>query len=163
MLLWGAVAWDLRTRRIPNGLTLAGLAAGLAWHGIRGGGPGLLLSGEGVAVATLALLPYAVRGLGAGDVKLLGAVGALAGPAFALWTLLGAMVAGGLLALLWAAGRGALRLTVVNAFFGLRLLRAGASLAPMAEASQVGRMPLAPAIALGAVFAYVKLQGGWVP
>ena len=137
-LLGCAAVWDVRTRRIPNGLTLAGLAAGFLWHVFRGGGPGFLLSCEGVGVAALALLPYAVRGLGAGDVKLLGAVGALAGPAFTLWTLLGAALAGGPLALAWLAG---------------------ARMAAPAGPARKARMPLAPAIALGALFAYVKLHG----
>lgn len=137
-LLLGAALWDLRTQRIPNGLTLAGLAAGFLWHGVRGGGPGLLLSCEGVAVAALSLLPYAVRGLGAGDVKLLGAVGALAGPSFTLWTLLGAALAGGPLALVCLAKA-----------------KVTASVPP----DRSRKMPVAPAIALGALFAYVKLHG----
>ena len=137
-LLCAAAAWDVCARRIPNGLTLAGLAAGFLWHGVRGGGPGLLLSAEGVAVSALALLPYAIRGLGAGDVKLLGAVGALAGPAFTLWTLLGAALAGGPLALAWLAY---------------------SSRTPLAVPARAVKMPLAPAIALGALFAYVKLHG----
>ncbi len=109
LLLVLAAACDIRSHRIPNWLTLAGLAVGLAWHGWQGGGPGWLMSLEGIGVAGLALLPYAVRGLGAGDVKLLGAVGALLGPVFLLWTLLGTILAGGLLALGWAAMRGTLR------------------------------------------------------
>ena len=137
-LLALAAAWDVRTRRIPNGLTLAGLAAGFLWHGVRGGGPGLLLSGEGVGVAALAFLPYAVRGLGAGDVKLLGAVGALAGPAFMLWTLLGAALAGGPLALAWLA-----QPRVV---------------APAEPARKAG-MPLAPAIAVGALLPTSRCTG----
>ena len=162
LLIWASVC-DIRTHRIPNSLVLLGLALGLAGHGWRGGAPGLLLSLEGIAVAGAALLPYALGGLGAGDVKLLGAVGALMGPLFLLWTLLGAVLAGGLLALAWAARRGVLRGTIHNALLGLSLLGARVGVSALASASQAGKMPLAPAIALGAAFAFVRLHGAALP
>ena len=157
LILTLAAAWDIRARRIPNPLVLTGLGAGLLWHGWHGGGPELLWSLGGVGVACLALPAYAAGGVGAGDVKLLGAVGALMGPTFLLWTLLGTILAGGLLALGWAAARGVLRETVQNALLGLHLLRARAGVSALAQASKAGRMPLAPAIALGAA-----LAGAWL-
>ena len=163
ILLTLASVCDIRSHRIPNPLVLAGLVLGLVGHGWRGGGPGLLLSLEGVALAVLALLPYALGGLGAGDVKLLGAVGALMGPAFLLWTLPGTVLAGGLLALAWAAWRGVLRETVHNTLLGLHLIGAGAGPGALASASRAGKMPLAPAIALGAAFAFLRLHGGIFP
>ena len=162
ILLVLATVCDIRSHRIPNPLILAGLVLGLAGHGWRGG-PGLLLSCEGIAVAGLTLLPYALGGLGAGDVKLLGAVGALMGPTFLLWTLLGTVLAGGLLALAWAARRGVLRETARNALLGLHLLRAHAGVSALASASQAGKMPLAPAVALGALFAFLWLHGSVLP
>ncbi len=163
VLLTLAAVCDIRSHRIPNPLVLAGLAVGLAWHGWHGGWLGLLLSLEGMGVAAPALLPYALGGLGAGDVKLLGAVGALMGPVFLLWTLPGTVLAGGLLALAWAARRGVLRETVHNTLLGLHLLGAGAGLGALASASRAGKMPLAPAIALGAVFAFFRLHGRLLP
>jgi prepilin peptidase CpaA len=157
-LLLTAAAWDIRARRIPNALTLAAVLAGLAGNGWRGGWPGLAWSGEGLALAAPLLLPYAVRALGAGDVKLLGAVGALMGPVFLLWTLLGTALAGGLLALAWAASRRALGGTVRNALIVPYLLRAGAGLGAWAPESKAGRMPLAPAVLLGAAFAAARLH-----
>lgn len=68
-----AATWDLRERRIPNWLTLAGIVAGFAinWK----------LALPGAALALAAQLPFlALRQTGAGDVKLMAAVGALAGP-----------------------------------------------------------------------------------
>ena len=163
ILLTLAAVCDIRSHRIPNLLVLTGLVLGPAWHGWRGGWPGLLLSLEGVAVAALALLPYALGGLGAGDVKLLGAVGALMGPLFLLWTLPGTVLAGALLALAWTARRGVLRETVHNTLLGLHLLGAGAGVGALASASRAGKMPLAPAIALGAVFAFFWLHGRHLP
>jgi len=129
-LLLPAAAFDLTLRRIPNELTLLSLLLGLLWHSATGGGPGLVFSLEGIGVAGITLLLWLLRALGAGDVKLLGAVGALMGPSFLLWTLLGTIFAGGLLAVATALTRGTL----------------------------TGRMPLAPAIALGAAYAFLRLH-----
>jgi prepilin peptidase CpaA len=48
----------------------------------------------GVAVF---FVPFALRGLGAGDVKLLGAIGAWIGPAAVVWTALYTGIVGGVL------------------------------------------------------------------
>lgn len=104
-LLTASVGWDLRTRRIPNALTGAFLLAALllaACHGPASVGLALL----GMAAAGLALPLWAARLLGAGDVKLLAAVGALLGPTPLLWTLLGTAIAGAVLAALTLARRG---------------------------------------------------------
>lgn len=135
LLLAVAAACDLWTRRIPNGLATAGLAIGLGGHFWQGGMPGLLLSLAGIAAA-LPLL-YSLRAFGAGDVKLLMAVGALTGPVFLLWALLGSLFAGAALALVWLIG------TVLLTCSWL---------------PRKSRMPFAPAIAAGAVFAFLHLH-----
>ena len=72
---------DWRTRKIPNWLTVSGFVAGLGIHTIVGGWHGALASLQGAGLALLVLLPLVLlRGLGAGDWKLMGAVGALLGP-----------------------------------------------------------------------------------
>jgi prepilin peptidase CpaA len=72
---------DWRTRKIPNWLTVSGFVAGLGVRTVIGGWHGALASLEGAGLALLVLLPLVlVRGLGAGDWKLMGAVGALLGP-----------------------------------------------------------------------------------
>ena len=91
-----AVYFDLRYRRIPNLLIVSGLSAGLllnVWQaGASGGGMALIgaLAGFGL------LLPfYVLRGVGAGDVKLLAALGAIVGPqALISVALYGALVGG---------------------------------------------------------------------
>src|SRR5687767_2077545 len=76
-----ALATDLRARRIPNWLTggsaLVGLLAGFWLHGPPGG----LSALTGGLLGFALLLPfYALGGVGAGDVKLLAALGTLIGP-----------------------------------------------------------------------------------
>ena len=78
--LAAACAADLRRRKIPNALTFPALLLGLALAGCQGGTPELAKALAGAGVASVALLLYAGRMLGAGDVKLLWAVGSLTGP-----------------------------------------------------------------------------------
>jgi Flp pilus assembly protein protease CpaA len=108
-LLVIATQSDLRRHRIPNGVSLVGLIAGLALQGIGNGLPGLLLGLAGATVGLLCFAPfYLLRGMGAGDVKLLAAAGAFLGPQGALVAALFSLVAGGFAAIayvLWHALR----------------------------------------------------------
>src|SRR5579875_1997618 len=73
--------WDWRSRRIPNWLTLAGVAAGISMNALFAGQPGVQASIFGLLVAMGIYVPlYLLRGMGAGDVKLMAALGAIAGP-----------------------------------------------------------------------------------
>jgi prepilin peptidase CpaA len=120
-----AVVTDLRRRRIPNWLTGAALAVGLLGGLWIGGPAGGLTSLAGAALGLVLLLPfYAVRGMGAGDVKLLAAVGALLGPQALLPVAFYGALAGGVLSLLVMARSGvlapfALRLVTLRRWPGL--------------------------------------------
>jgi prepilin peptidase CpaA len=71
---------DWRTRRIPNWLTVSGAVAGLAANVILRGWHGAVISLEGAGLALGLLLPLVLlRGLGAGDWKLMGAMGSVMG------------------------------------------------------------------------------------
>jgi prepilin peptidase CpaA len=101
-----ACVWDVRTRRIPQLLTLGGALAGVMFHVTAAGWPAGVASLSGWAVGLLLfLLPFALGGLGAGDVKLLGALGAWLGVVNVLWLALYTGVAGGVLALVVALYR----------------------------------------------------------
>jgi prepilin peptidase CpaA len=99
IFLAACVAVDVRTMRIPNLLTgpaiLTGFVLNAAWYG--SDGLATSLAGFGLAVALL-LAPFALGGVGGGDVKMMGAVGALLGPKLLLPSLMVGMMLGGVIA-----------------------------------------------------------------
>jgi prepilin peptidase CpaA len=94
-------AWvDFRTRRIPNWLTVPAFFVGLALRTYTAGWSGAQASLEGAGLALVLLLPLVLmRALGAGDWKLMGAVGAFLGPVMFLFVLLGSFLVSGLMAI----------------------------------------------------------------
>jgi prepilin peptidase CpaA len=110
-----AAACDLNTRRIPNALTLGAAVVAIAMHGVMNGWPGLLLAASGWAVGLALFFPvFLLGGMGAGDVKLLAAIGAWLGPVGAAWTALYGAFAGGLMALIVALAHGYTRTALRN-------------------------------------------------
>ena len=92
---------DLRSRRIPNWLTVPGLVVGVAASTILGGWSGLKTSLLGTALAFAVLLPFwLLRSLGAGDLKFATAVGAYFGPIRMIDILLGSIFVAGVMALI---------------------------------------------------------------
>ena len=95
-----AVAWDLKTQRIPNVLTAPLGVGGLVFHLTTTGLPGLKSSALGLAMGLgIFIVPFLLGGMGGGDVKLLAGLGAWLGPKSILIAALYTGVAGGLLAL----------------------------------------------------------------
>lgn len=124
VLAASAAAFDLGTRRIPNYLTVTGLAAALLLRAAGGGE--MLLAGLGGAALALGLsFPlFAAGGLGGGDVKLLVAVGAFLGPGRLMIALLATALVGGVMAF-----GAALRRRAVGATFrGVGLVVRGAAM-----------------------------------
>lgn len=106
-LLIAAIACitDLKCRKIPNWLTFPGMIAGIGCHLIAAESRwSFPLLGIGLGLALL-LIPFAAGGMGAGDVKLLMALGAFVGPQSLLWLFLYAGVAGGIFSLGYMAYR----------------------------------------------------------
>lgn len=102
-LLITAVVYDIRFQIIPNFLTLSSMAIAIFFYTLIQGPQGFLMSvgGAGLGIA-LMLIPYLMGGMGAGDAKLMGAVGGLLGPkgvviAFLLTALVGGVYALGVL------------------------------------------------------------------
>jgi prepilin peptidase CpaA len=91
---------DVRTRRIPNYLTLGGALGGLLAQTLAAGWPGFLLGLGGLAVGFGLMLPlYIFAGMGAGDVKAVGALGAWLTPWHSLSLFCYMIMAGGIVAL----------------------------------------------------------------
>jgi len=109
-------AWtDLRSRRIPNWLTVPGLFVGIAANVVVGGWGGLKASLLGAALGLVLLLPFVLlRSLGAGDWKLAGALGAFAGPGVLVDLLLGSVFVAGLMAVALVIYKGRTRQTIRN-------------------------------------------------
>ncbi|MEO6223195.1 MAG: prepilin peptidase [Vicinamibacterales bacterium] len=116
-LLALACVSDLRTRRIPNVLTLSAGGGALVFHLATGGWSAAGWSLAGLLVGALLFFPmFALRGMGAGDVKLLAAVGAWIGPGQVATVALATSIAGGLIALVVALAHGYLRKALANLY-----------------------------------------------
>ena len=156
---------DLRWRRIRNVWTLGGASLAIVLHLFIGGLEGLQITLLGLGTGLGLLLPfYLMKGMAAGDVKLMGAVGALIGPQLALIAVLATLMAGGVLAVGYLIARGdfgrwlqrwnaVLTNLVVARGLGLTYL------SPAADEVAVQRFPYALAIAAGTLIAVVWFAG----
>lgn len=153
-----ATVTDLRSRRIPNWLVLPFMVAGIlvsgwvhGWHGV-----GQSLSGLALGAALFGIL-YLMGGMGMGDVKLFAAIGAWIGPMQLLFALLVTSMAGGVMALCWAAAGGFLGELFQGTGdllfgFGKRGLQPHPEL--VLSNPRARKMPYAPAIAIGTLLSF---------
>ena len=110
-----AAIFDVRYRRIPNWLVLAGIIVGCAWNVSSAGWSGLGRASAGLGLGFILYFPlYLLRARGAGDVKLLAAVGAVTGPRNCLWIFLLTAILGGIIAVVLLLFRGRVRQTFFN-------------------------------------------------
>jgi prepilin peptidase CpaA len=146
------VVEDVRNRRIPNWLTVPGAAAGVVLAIATAGWPGAVQAVAGVFTAFVVLIvPFAMRGLGAGDVKALIALGAFWGPVGILGSFPWMLVAGGAIAFVLLSLQGELPAMLrrwATALVTWRVTRRWIYAAP-APGERRG-LPFALAIALGA-------------
>jgi prepilin peptidase CpaA len=146
-----AVVTDVRTRRIPNWLTgaIAGAGFGLA---AGGGGVTPLEAFLGLALGLILMLPgHVIGATGAGDVKLMAAVGTFLGPNLVFHAFLYSALAGGVFALAVACKRGLLADTLAGTS---RLVTAPASTREaIVSPTRANRFAYGPAIAAGTVIA----------
>jgi prepilin peptidase CpaA len=147
-----AAVVDLRTRRVPNWLTFGTAALGIAMATAHLNGVSVAGAFEGLLVGLLLMLPGHVIGkTGAGDVKLLAALGTLLGPRSIVMAFLYSAIAGGGLAVLVAMWRRRLRETLEGT--ATLVSTGGANAGDLEKPSTNNRFAYAPAIAVGAVIA----------
>lgn len=100
VLLWATAAQDLLYRKIPNPLILAGAAVGFLLQGWAVGAGGVLAAIYGLVVGLAILLPGYLMGFtGAGDAKLMAAIGTFLGPFGVLQAAIVSIFVGGIIAM----------------------------------------------------------------
>lgn len=146
-LLALATLADVRNRRIPNALTFPTIGLGLALGAMLGGVDGLREHAFGAALGLGMLFPlFVLRWMGAGDVKLMAAIGALMGTEFVWFACLWAAVFGAGMALAGLIYSRRLGLALAHMYYSRLMPQTGGSFI-----SSGLRMPYAPAIALGSL------------
>ena len=151
--LFFAVASDVRFHRIPNWLTLPALLAALLASPWAGATSGPLEAVLGAALGFALLVgPYALGGMGAGDVKALMVLGAWLGPETTLGASAWAVIAGGVFGLIVLTLRGELisyKQRWGRTLIGSLKLRRIYYEPPTAGSIASGGIPFAAAIAVG--------------
>ncbi len=156
---WAA---DLRTRSIPNSFSGLALLAGLSLNFFYGSFSGLTAAVVG-AIATGGLLvpPYALGGVGGGDVKMMAAFGALVGPTVGLLGLAVGMILGGVFAVAHLARIGRLGEKLAstwNLLSGAWRQRTAAALSISAEAPDAVALPYSLPLGIGSLAVLLLLQ-----
>jgi prepilin peptidase CpaA len=153
-----AAVHDLKDRRIPNRLTGPAILAGLVLHLFLGGFSQMAWSLlAGLIAGGIFLLFYVAGGMGAGDVKLMTAIGCLSGISSIRTVLLATVIIGGIFALALAAYRGKTQQTLANVATLLEHHQThGVQAHPELNVANQSalRLPYALPIALGCLWAF---------
>ena len=164
VMLMVASYTDVRRGRVYNWTTFPGILIGLIGHTVTGGlaGDGRLELGLAGSAAGLAvgfvplMLVFVAGGIGGGDAKLMGAIGALTGWRFTLAAMLYGFAVGLVMALVVMVVRGVTRETLGRVWrFLVLLLVPGGAVDPASEHSP--RIPYGLAFCIGAGIALVEV------
>ncbi|MDY6790506.1 MAG: prepilin peptidase [Thermodesulfobacteriota bacterium] len=142
---------DITKKKIYNIQTYPSMALGLILGYAGGAGHGILMSLAGLFTGlALLFIIFLTGGMGAGDVKLLGAIGALKGTVFVLWTMFYTGLIGGMMAFALLIWKGRLLATFKNM---VTLLRHPLKAHRMQKPEERIYLPYGVAISLGSVWA----------
>lgn len=160
-----AAVYDIQFRRIPNGLVLTGLVLSLIIHVTFNEFYGFKEWGYGMLTGFALFLPlYALRAMGAGDVKLMAMAGSFLDPGSAIGVVLMTLVAGGVLSIVVALRNGVLRQAISNIHTLLVLTMfkklSGGNAQLEQLPSSAGNLPYAVAIAIGTLIHVILLTQG---
>jgi len=161
VLIFIAIIVDVKERRIPNIVTLTGMVVAIIYQLYTGGYSGMRFCLQGLATGiALLLIPFAMGGIGAGDVKLLGMIGAFKGSIFIVGTFLWMAIWGGIIALILLLMQGRLGETLKR--LGRGLVLSGLGMVNLSDSFNKEELstyyPYGVAIALGVLTSYCK---GW--
>ena len=159
-----AMVVDFRSRKIPNWLTVPAFVAGITLRTVLLGWPGAKTALEGAGLALGLLLPLVLlRALGAGDWKLMGAVGAFLGPLMFLFVLVGSILVSGLMAVIEMMRTRRVRETLSNlvvlvkGFFSFGL-RANPQIS--LDNPELLKLPFGVAVAIATIACYCAARWG---
>jgi prepilin peptidase CpaA len=150
-----AAIYDAATQRIPNWTSLFIVVLGLGWNIFSAEGLGVRDSGLGLIAGLLMMLPsYVFGGMGAGDVKLIAAIGSVVGISQVLDVALCSYFAMFVMAILFIVVKGDLVKLLRRLHTLIYGLFAGVMAYQKPDPSDAAscRMPLAPAIALATCY-----------
>jgi len=152
-----AAVIDISTRRVPNWLTIPGICLGICINAYLSGAAGVKSSLLGVCTGFLLLFfVYLLGGMGAGDVKLLSAVGSFLGPTLVFYTFVWMALAGGVLAVFVLVYKKAFSQTLRNlrsVLWGWILRTHESDLDISLKNPSLLKLPYGVAIAIGTVLA----------
>lgn len=145
-----ALYFDLRYQRIPNKLCLITLLLGLIINTTFSHFAGLVQSLSGAGLALIILLPaYGFRLLGAGDVKIMIAIGAISGPILITWSIAYAIIFGVFTSVLLSMKKVGLKGLKLTFYRYTVCLYSGKYFKPEEGDMGAVKVPYAPALMLG--------------
>ncbi|MEH7225120.1 prepilin peptidase [Bacillus sp. JJ1566] len=157
LILIISVITDLRNRKILNIVTFPAILGGLVYFTLFSGFDGFLFSGKGFLVGLgLLFIPFVMGGIGAGDVKLLAAIGAWKGAMFVFYTGIYAAIIGGLIAIVVLIKQRKLGFTFKSMLFSLLFFRGTQGSLNISSGKQgTVSIPYAIPIAIGTLLTFI--------
>ncbi|PGS51941.1 prepilin peptidase [Bacillus sp. AFS041924] len=162
LILLISLITDIRNRKILNIVTFPAILIGFVYYTVSLGWEGLLFSGKGFLVgASFLFIPYLLGGMGAGDVKLMAAIGALTGTMFTFYSFIYTALIGGMISLVLIMKKRGIMNSIKSFFVTMVYFRSNlGSLVFHADKQSSIAFPYGVAIVLGtlceAIFGVIK-------